>query len=399
LHGNEVRLQRLILWLRRQGHRVILVVTAQHVPSEQQALIRTHVDRLEVGGPHHTLLQFNSRCQQLRRILRRIFSPFPRRVFTGQSGAMKNLADHLCPAYIGRLVQRITAEEPVDVFLAFYAFTLQAFEGQSRAIPLLCDTNEVFSMTRFDSTGNPLPAILSFSPEQECLMLQQADCVVAIQSLEAAYLRDLLPGRKILTVGIDSDLPQDPGLPSQAGQVVGILGSDNPANREGLALFLDHSWPLIKASCPKASLHIAGKLGLSLRDRLADSLPDGACVVGWIDDLQAFYRGLRLVVNPVIRGTGLKIKTVEALAHARPIVSFAVGLEGISPPQQLPWFEVADPRTMAERCIDLLQDPQLSDAMAHAAHSYSLENLSPDKVYAPLARLLFTFGNRSSTRW
>jgi glycosyltransferase involved in cell wall biosynthesis len=244
-------------------------------------------------------------------------------------------------------------------------------------------------MDRFDEFDTLIKPVLSFAIHEEKAMLLQSDAILGIQTNESEYLAGLLPGKRIVTVGIDADLPQDPGLPSTASETIGIIGSDNPANCEGLDLFLEHSWSVIRAHRPEARLCIAGKLGIALQAQLSDGFPEGVTTLGWIPDLSHFYRDLRLVVNPVVRGTGLKIKSVEALAHARPLVAYPVGVEGIDcSVHALPFCVVTDPQLMADACIQLLSDPGHCDAMAESAMQYSLDHLSSAAVYAPLARLL-----------
>jgi glycosyltransferase involved in cell wall biosynthesis len=56
--------------------------------------------------------------------------------------------------------------------------------------------------------------------------------------------------------------------------------------------------------------------------------------LGMVDDVRDAYGVMDLVVNPMIGGTGLKIKTVEALAFGRPVLSTkagGAGLEAIHP--------------------------------------------------------------------
>ena len=52
-------------------------------------------------------------------------------------------------------------------------------------------------------------------------------------------------------------------------------------------------------------------------------------MLGRVDDLAELYRSARVVINPVLAGTGLKIKTVEALSRLRPIVTWPTGVEGL----------------------------------------------------------------------
>lgn len=386
-HGNEIRLQRLLLWLKKRNYRIILVLTQPLFDAEQQALIRSHVDRLEIASPQHPLLQYQSRRQKLIVLLRNLFAG-PRRPASAESGAMQKFANEICPPYVNTLVRRLVEQESIEVCLAYYAFTIHAFAGLPVSKKLICDTIEVFSMDRFNEFGSLIKPVLSFSAQEEKAILLRSDLVLGIQANESEYLAKLLPGKRIATIGIDADLPQEPGLPSIASETIGIIGSDNPANCEGLDLFLEHCWPIILAQQPQARLCIAGKLGIALQNKLADNLPDGVDTLGWIPDLALFYRDLRVIVNPVVRGTGLKIKSVEAMAHARPLVAYPVGLEGMAWSSDLPWIEVGDPQAMASACIALLSDPERCDAMGESANQYATHTLADEHVYAPLAKLL-----------
>jgi glycosyltransferase involved in cell wall biosynthesis len=345
------------------------------------------VDRLEIASPQHPLLHSQSRKQKLRFLLRQLFGN-ARRPAPTNSGAMQKFAKDICPPYVNALVHRLSEQESIDVFLAYYAFTIRGFSGLPVATPLICDSIEVFSMDRFDEFGTLITPILSFTAHEEKIMLLQSDVILGIQDHESEYLAKLLPGKHVATVGIDADLPLDPGLPSKAPEIIGIIGSDNPANLEGLDLFLDQCWPAIRAQRPEARLCIAGKLGIALQNKFSDGVPDGIDTLGWISDLASFYRDLRLIVNPVVRGTGLKIKSVEAMAHARPLVAYPVGLEGMAWSSGLPWIEVPDPQAMASACIELLMDPCRCDVMGESARHYAVDRLGDEHVYAPLAELL-----------
>lgn len=388
-HGNEIRLQRLLVWFRQQNYRLILVLTQPHFDLEQLDLIRAHVDRLEVASPKHPLLQFRNRRDKLGWLLH---SKLPRRNRRAEgifAGEMKEFSDRLCPATVNTLVRRLAAEESIDSFFAYYAFTLQAFAGLSRKTSLICDAVEVFSMQRYDEDGKSIPAVLSFSAEEERLLMLQSDHIIAIQAVEAEYLRQLIPERNVLTVGIDCEPSSDPGEPSDCNEVIGIIGSDNRANREGLEIFLAHSWPRIKAKRPQARLLIAGKLSQILEEQHSLHPSEEVQALGWLPSVADFYRQVRLAVNPVHRGTGLKIKTVEALSHCRPVVTYPVGLEGITwDGEPLPWRSVEDPDAMADACISLLADPSLCDTMAQTAKQFARQSLSAEVVYTPLAKLM-----------
>jgi hypothetical protein len=51
--------------------------------------------------------------------------------------------------------------------------------------------------------------------------------------------------------------------------------------------------------------------------------------MGPVDDLTAVYRDAALVINPVVAGTGAKIKTLEALSCLRRVVTWPAGVDGL----------------------------------------------------------------------
>ena len=92
-----------------------------------------------------------------------------------------------------------------------------------------------------------------------------------------------------------------------------VVGSDNPLNIHGLKEFLKISWPIIRNEKHDAILRVIGKIGTNFINE--DSRVQ---IVGWVEDLQREYSQAEIVINPTIAGTGLKIKTVEALCMAKP---------------------------------------------------------------------------------
>ncbi len=77
---------------------------------------------------------------------------------------------------------------------------------------------------------------------------------------------------------------------------------------------------------PNAELRVVGTLGLRV-----ETDDPSVKIMGLVDDLDAAYAGARVVINPAVAGTGLKIKTVEALCHHCPLVTWPSGVEGITP--------------------------------------------------------------------
>jgi hypothetical protein len=159
----------------------------------------------------------------------------------------------------------------------------------------------------------------------EAERLRRADLIIAIQDEERAELERLAPVVPVITAGVDFDVVDDPGG-ACAGRVL-FIASGNPRNCKGLADFLRLAWPRIRRRVPGAEFVVAGGVTEALTGRTGA----GVTVVGAVEEVSPLYRAAALVINPVVAGTGAKIKTIEALCHLRPVVTFPAGVDGLHP--------------------------------------------------------------------
>jgi hypothetical protein len=78
---------------------------------------------------------------------------------------------------------------------------------------------------------------------------------------------------------------------------------------------------------------VAGGVTKSVRDFPA------AVKLGFVQELHTFYDAIDVALNPMVGGTGLKIKTVEPLSYGRPVLTTRPGVEGVGHLWQMPVFE------------------------------------------------------------
>ena len=129
-----------------------------------------------------------------------------------------------------------------------------------------------------------------------------------------------LAPREVLVSGVDATVLE------HAGGRIGQRPLAGSANLEvtGLRDFLRFCWPGVLEQVPDAQLRVAGGVG-----RAAPPSEPAVTVLGYVSDLTAEYRAARVVINPAVAGTGLKIKTVEALAHLRPVIGWPHNRDGL----------------------------------------------------------------------
>lgn len=104
-----------------------------------------------------------------------------------------------------------------------------------------------------------------------------------------------------------------------------FVGSDNPFNVEAINWFLDNVWPLIDQ---KVSLAIVGDVSKSVDSSKIDDI-SRIHLLGRVNDLSDLYSKSKVAICPMLHGTGLKIKIIEALSHGLPVISLPSGLTGL----------------------------------------------------------------------
>ena len=185
----------------------------------------------------------------------------------------------------------------------------------------------------------------------EALACRRADVVVALQSDEAAKFQEMAgEGVDVRVIGpLSRSVPRHP-RPIQPKLLVGYLGSCNFINEHNLTEFM-RLWVKSSILMDKAELIIGGGICDTL-DRFAPpNLIQQVAprFVGRVALLEDFFSSCDVFVNPERGGTGIKIKTLEAMAHGVPVLSTVAGTVGIGSASR---FHSADDLTALIRLVE-----------------------------------------------
>jgi len=231
------------------------------------------------------------------------------------------------------------------------------------------DTHDVMSLRDRNFRHFGRTHFIRLSTSEELRILDGFALVLAIQAEEARWLDRLLPGRVVLA---PHALPKLPRARGEQGLLprIGFLGGDSPMNRDGLLWLLDQVWPAIAPL--GAELHVAGGICAALPAGRAGVVPHGE-----VADQHAFLAGLDIAVNPVFFGGGLKIKTVEYLAHGLPCVLSAEALFGIAGGAGEAYLLAKDRAEFVAALSALLAEPDRRAAMGVAAQAFARRHFGP----------------------
>jgi polysaccharide biosynthesis protein PslH len=207
----------------------------------------------------------------------------------------------------------------------------------------------------------------------EAEVLSEVEVVWAITEADAKDYRtdfgvtcDGVLGVYVRTERFARVAPGDP-------HTVVCLGSVDARKQHGLGMFLERGWPVVLDAVPTAALIVAGR-GSEEWNR-----PDNRVwAQGYVDDdAECLGRGA-VFLNPQVSGAGIKLKSVNALAARRTLVSTPNGVKGIPGLPGVDFLVGGETLDLAGAVIRALREPELAASIAASGHRLAQAAFSRD---------------------
>ncbi|WP_298823191.1 glycosyltransferase [uncultured Capnocytophaga sp.] len=222
---------------------------------------------------------------------------------------------------------------------------------------LIVDTHDFITAQSKDKTGKIGKLFLS-----EINILKKFD-EIWTYSVEEEYIFEQFTDKKTTLIPISFPFCPTEYKENYKYELI-FIGSLNPHNIKGIQWFEKEVLPFLEDT----KIHIIGKICKVISDH------PNFVKHGIVDDLEEFYQNTKVVICPMLSGTGIKIKVLEALSHSLPIVTNRRGVDGLLNKKSNGCIVESTGKGFAKAILRLLKDESFYLEKKKEAETYFLEN-------------------------
>lgn len=218
----------------------------------------------------------------------------------------------------------------------------------------------------------------------ELEILRQADVGISISPWDARYFREQLGASNV--VYLPSVLPRADARwqPQDSNYILFTGGLSFPPNCEGIVWFLEDVFSRYRERFPKMELWMTGKRS-EAAERLARTY-DHVRLTGFLTEheLREVECACRFIVVPILKGSGVKVKLLDAMAIGAPVVTTLHGRQGIFGDAQKveePFLCGVDANIFLQHMYDLTEDADMAASLGERAqHFYDVTYASEENI-------------------
>lgn len=274
---------------------------------------------------------------------------------------------YLTKRYLYKILRKLTKKNHLqssvdEIFFNNHSKKLKQFEKENNcdyvmvnyvhfSKSLLSFPNSIKIIDTHDSFENQMPE------REESLGFLRADYLIAIQEQERKkFIKQLIKlgvaksKTNVLTISHIIDKVEKIAQQDHFG--ASFIGSYFRQNNESINWFILRVLPLVVNKYPDFKIYISGSVCNAVKE------DKNVVLLGRVEEVIDAFKQAPILINPIIYGTGIKIKLLEAWGLGLPVVSTQLGVKGIDQEFLAGTYVVEDldPASFANALIKLCED-------------------------------------------
>ena len=220
--------------------------------------------------------------------------------------------------------------------------------------------------------------------------INEVDGIAAISFEDTSRYKLLKCSVQLITIPFGINLKNYPYQPLDLSAPISVfhIGSmDWEPNKEAISWLLDDIWPLVQKS--GVQLHLAGK---NMPGYITEQANESLIVHGEVDQAIHFMREHDIMIAPLLSGSGMRVKIIEAMGMGKAVITTKVGAEGISYThnQNIIIADTAEEMALALRT--LINTPSEVDRIGRNARNLIIDQYDNSKIIQNLIQFYHSLG-------
>jgi glycosyltransferase involved in cell wall biosynthesis len=284
-----------------------------------------------------------------------------------------------------KLLDELMQREQFDSIVCDFLFPAPNFRSLSQCVLFQHNIETTIWRRHADTAKTVKKAYFNLQANRmfrfEQRVCREARHVIAVSPVDAQGMRDMFGIKEVSDVptGVDIEYFGRPAEAQPVADLVFVGSMDWLPNIDGMRWFIREVLPLIRRERRECSVAIVGREPTAEIRAMARE-DAGLQVTGTVADVRPHLWGSAVSIVPLRIGGGTRLKIYESMAAKVPVVSTAVGAEGLAihPPSDIRIAD--DASSFARECLALLRDADTRRRQAETAWRMVASEFSWDRI-------------------
>lgn len=177
---------------------------------------------------------------------------------------------------------------------------------------------------------------------------------------------------EVIANGVDTKFFTNTSVEDEI-KLVFLGDMSTPPNNDAIKYFIENIYPEVLKEI-SINLFIVGRNPSNYIQKLSEN--PNITVTGSVDDVRTYLTKGSIFITPMISGTGIKNKILEAMSMELPVVSTSIGISGINSENHIHYLLADTPEEFKLKIIQLVSDKKLRDELGISARLFVEKNYS-----------------------
>lgn len=150
-------------------------------------------------------------------------------------------------------------------------------------------------------------------------------------------------------------------------------------NQDAMNWFHESIWPIIEKQAPNAMFYMGGK---NMPESFNSFGSKQFIIAGEIEDLKSFTCDKSILAVPLRSGSGIRIKTIEAMISGKAVVTTKIGAQGLPLVHEVNCLIADDEQSFAAAILRLLNDESLRNQLAKNGYEMAVSEYGNASISA-----------------